>query len=268
MAAHLAPQPHLDQHFLIDDKVLDLIVKAAKIKRTDTILEIGPGTGVLTQLLALHAKKIYAVDIDARFKEVVEKIPHTEFFLMNAIDFLTKARGDGNNNFNKIISNLPYQICEPLLHYLCQTKNVELTVLTIPKRFALKAKQHPIFSTFLNIEILKEVPKTAFNPPPRVTSAVVKITPNTEESEKQFIVRKMYWQRDKKLRNGLRETIIDFYGWKFYQEITKKQAEKIIDSLSNYFSWSDKLWETKIAVMPLEIYNKITLAIKSLNKSN
>ena len=173
------------------------------------------------------------------------------------------------NGYNvKIISNLPYQICEPLLHYLCQTKNVELTVLTIPKRFALKAKQHPIFSTFLNIEILKEVPKTAFNPPPRVTSAVVKITPNTEESEKQFIVRKMYWQRDKKLRNGLRETIIDFYGWKFYQEITKKQAEKIIDSLSNYFSWSDKLWETKIAVMPLEIYNKITLAIKSLNKSN
>ncbi|MEW5897400.1 MAG: rRNA adenine N-6-methyltransferase family protein [Nanoarchaeota archaeon] len=237
-----------DQHFLIDQKVLQQIISAAKINPKDIVLEIGAGKGALTLALAKQAQKVIAIELDERFKAELKNLPkNVEVIFGNALDILPKRK-----DFNKLIANIPYQICEPLLHYLCTAKNVEMSILTISKKFALNARQHPIFSAFLNLETIQEVPKEAFQPAPKVVSALVKITPNLSDDDNNLIRRKLYLQRDKKLKNGLRDALIDLFRKKG-RELTKKQAGEIVDSLK----LPSSLLENTSAKLSLNKYKEI-----------
>ncbi len=245
---HLSPDVLKDQHFCINQEVLKTIIKSAKLEENDVVVEIGPGLGILTLDLASKIKKVIAVEIDEQLKPVLESLPkNVELIFGNALEILPTR-----NDFTKIVSNLPYQICEPLLQYLTTAKNIELAVLTVPRVFALKAQQHPIFSAFFTITIIEEVPKEAFYPEPRVKSAIITVVAKKEWSDGEFVIRKLHLQRDKKLRNGLRDSLIDLYESK-KKKLTKKEALEMIDS----FKLSEKLLKTLIAVLPLEVYEKV-----------
>ncbi len=251
----LSPNVLKDQHFCINQDVLRTIIKSAQLEEDDVIVEIGPGLGILTLDLASKIKKVIAIEIDEQLKPVLESMPkNVELIFGNALEILPTR-----NDFNKIVSNLPYQICEPVLQYLTTAKHVERAVLTVPRVFALKAQEHPIFSAFFTITIVEEVPKEAFYPQPRVKSAVITVVPRKEWNDGEFIIRKLHLQRDKKLRNGLRDALIDLYELK-EKKLTKKQASEMIDS----FKLSEKVLDTLIAVLPLEVYGKIGEKLEDL----
>ncbi len=252
---HLSPDVLKDQHFCINQDVLRTIIKSAQLEENDVVMEIGPGLGILTLDLASKIRKVIAIELDEQLKPVLESMPeNVEVIFGNALEILPRQ-----NDFNKIVSNLPYQICEPILQYLTTAKNVELTVLTVPRIFALKAQQHPIFSAFLTITIIEEVPKEAFYPEPRVKSAIITITAKKYVSDGEFLIRKLHLQRDKKLRNGLRDALIDLYQTKS-KKLTKREALEMIDS----FKLGEKMLETLIAVLPLEVYGEIVKSIAAI----
>jgi len=241
-----------DQHFMVDPEVIQFIIKEAGLNKKDIVLEIGPGEGYLTEELVKKAGKVIAIEIDEKFIELLEKIPHLKLVFGNALEILPLR-----NDFNKIVANIPYQICEPLMHYLCSAKKVELSVLTMPMRFARKVQEHPVFSAFLKVEILKEVPKESFSPQPRVYSAVVRIVLNKDESDELFIIRKLYWQRTKKLKNGLRDALIDLAESQS-KKLSKKEALGLIEKMG----FEDQILEMLIARLPLETYGKIESKIR------
>ena len=243
-----------DQHFLKDKAVAEVIFTAAELQKDDVVLEIGPGYGILTKEMAARVKKVIAVEIDKQFAELFEKNSTIEFILGDIMEVL-HLRTD----FNKIVSNIPYQICEPLMHYLCLAKQVTLSVLMVPTKFALRVQQHPIFSAFLTLKIIEEVAGEVFSPSPKVTSAIVKITARKEDRDDLFVIRKLYWQRTKKLKNGLRDTLVDFYERKG-KKLSKKEALLLMGKMVI----SDILLETSIAKMPLERYGEMAKKVEEL----
>ena len=249
-----------DQHFCHDETILNAVIKTAHLLKKDIVLEIGPGKGDLTKKIASKVNKVIAVEIDERLKTYLHDLPsNVEVVFQNIMNFIPQRK-----DFNKVVANIPYQICEPLLKYLCTARQIQLSVLTVPKGFAVKAQQHPIFSAFLNIEIIQDVPKEAFTPPPKVLSAIIKINPNTQKDENAFIRRKLYLQRDKKLKNGLLETIIDVYQLKHKERLPKKKAQEMMDSLDLPVV---SLMEKLISRLPLEEYTNLAEKVEKLFKN-
>lgn len=251
-----------DQHFLADESIINEIIKMSQINEEDVILEIGPGKGSLTKKLAEKGKRVIAIEIDKELKPYLEKLPkNIEIVFEDARKFLIERK---NRNFNKIVSNIPYRMSEPLMHYLVFAKHVKLTILVVPKKFAEKIQKNPVFSAFLIIEIIKEIPKEAFFPIPNTSSAIISIVhrPNYEDDKdgNAFLRRKLYMQEDKKLKNGLREAIIDLYSLKNEKRLTIKEAEKIIENIG----FDEKLLETKIENIPLESYMEIANKVETV----
>ena len=159
----------LGQHFLTDRSVLERIVSFAEIKREDRVLEIGPGTGILTKALAARAGSVYAVEVDPDLAaQLLGCAPNV--LVINA-DALTVILPD----YNKIVSNLPYQISSKISYRLL-SRPFELAILMFQKEFAERMMALPgskdygrlamIAGFFCQIEILEGVPRTAFRPVP------------------------------------------------------------------------------------------------------
>ena len=240
------------QHWCIDSQVITALITAAEIQKNDVILEIGPGQGILTQELAKTCKKVIAVEIDLDLKKIITLPKNVELIFGNALDILQER-----DDFTKIISNLPYQLAEPLFQYLCV--HPKLSVLTLPKKFSQLAQTHPIFSAFLNVELVQDVLRESFDPPPKVQSVIVRVTKNTQDTDDLFIRRKLYLQRGKKLKNGLRDTLID-YAKRKGKSLTKKKAEELIFAMKLEGKWLDYL----IKVMPVQLYTQIAQQCVSL----
>lgn len=246
-----------DQHFCIDKCLIQKIIKTADLKKEDVVLEIGPGKGILTRELAKKVSKIIAVEIDVNLKPFLKDLsPNVEVVWMNIMDFLPLRK-----KFNKIVANIPYQICEPLLQYLCTAEQVELAVLTVPRHFVKVAREHPILSAWLEIKQIFDIPPEFFSPKPKVHSALIKITRNKKDSDYLFLVRELSLQRDKKVKNGLRESIIALYK-KHQKNCTKKQAELIMQSLH----LPEKILESLIARLPLKFYSEIAEAVEKMDR--
>ncbi len=247
-----------DQHFCIDKSLIQKIIQAANLQKEDVVLEIGPGKGILTKELAKKVNKVITVEIDTTLKPHLLKLPkNVEVVWMNALEFLRKKKG-----FNKIIANIPYQICEPLLQYLCTAKEVEMAVLTVPRNFVNVVLEHPVLSAWLDLEMFCEIPPEAFDPEPNVQSALVQITQNKKENDYLFLIRQLSLQRDKKVKNALRESIVAFY--KKNQKVgNKKQAEKIIQQLH----LPKKITEGLVSRLPLQFYVEIAKAVPKFLES-
>ncbi len=237
----------MDQNFMIDPKIIRRIVDAARIRRDEIVLEVGPGKGALTRELAKRAKEVIAVELDPELARTL-RIPKTTVICGNVLEEIPKI------SFDKIISNIPYSISEPLVWKLIM-KDFALGILTVPKGFAhiLRARDgDPKFSRlslvvqlFYDVNMLFDVPKTSFDPAPKVNSVVTCLSPK-ERTVIQAVIR----QQKRKLKNALLDALCG------HEKMTKSQSRKAIKSFK-----LNNLLEKKVREMSLTDLQKMVIKV-------
>lgn len=213
---------HLGQHFLTDKNIAEKIVNSLQnTSQYQQVLEVGPGMGILSDFLLRKGElQTYLIDIDTESYEYLKKkYPDLGERLINS-DFLKldfKKIFEGKFG---IIGNFPYNISSQILFKVLDNRDqvVELVGMfqkEVAERCAEKpgSKEYGILSVFLQafykVEYLFSVKPGVFNPPPKVTSAVIRLTRNDVETlgcdEKLFwkVVKAGFNQRRKTLRNAL-----------------------------------------------------------------
>ncbi|WP_055073539.1 16S rRNA (adenine(1518)-N(6)/adenine(1519)-N(6))-dimethyltransferase RsmA [Pseudanabaena sp. 'Roaring Creek'] len=217
----IRPRKQFGQHWLRSDDVLNKILRAGQLQPSDRILEIGPGTGNLTRLLLPFVESLTAVEIDRDLCEKLRKTMTQKNFQLiegSILDIPLPAET------NKVIANIPYNITGEILKKLLGTLSepvhqFEQIVLLVQKeigdRLAAKAGHKAYNALSVKIQYLAEcqfvcdVPATAFYPPPKVNSAVVRIIPRptpTPASNPKFLDRLLtlgFATKRKMLRNNL-----------------------------------------------------------------
>lgn len=202
----------LGQNFLSDTKVLCDIVEVAQIDPTQTIIEVGPGTGNLTEFLLQTGAHIIAIEKDASLIPVLQKrfqnIPNLEIIQG---DILTWRDRVSLKKFS-VIANIPYYITTPILKLFLEDSHIlpEKIVILVQKEFAEKAVLEPprasglsmYLKSFGDIRIARLVGKHYFSPIPKVDSAVLVITPK-QKPHPAFLrfLHMSFMQPRKKLRN-------------------------------------------------------------------
>ncbi|MDO4561239.1 MAG: 16S rRNA (adenine(1518)-N(6)/adenine(1519)-N(6))-dimethyltransferase RsmA [bacterium] len=188
---HFVHNTDIGQNFLIDRSVVEFIVKRSEPQADDVVLEIGPGDGVLTRgLLSTPLAALYSVEIDERLRCGIEKIAASDgrchCFWGDAVQFdYTRSLPEQPT---KIIANLPYHITTPLmwafLEQLAPARTgymLLMVQLESAERLASPAghrERSPLGITVEamgSAEIVRKIPPSAFNPQPRVNSALIEI---------------------------------------------------------------------------------------------
>ena len=225
-AFHLRASKRLGQNFLVDAGVVRAIVDAADLSPADTVLEIGPGIGTLTQGLAESGARIVAIELD-------KKLPAVLAETLKGYDNVTVVPGDilkldilrilnlGAGERFKVVANLPYYITTPILMALLeQHLPIERMVTMVQKEVAVRMTARPGSKDYgalsvavqyhTDARIVMDVPPRAFMPAPEVTSAViacrVRETPAVHPSDEKLffrLVRAAFGQRRKTLLNAL-----------------------------------------------------------------
>ena len=220
----IQPKKSLGQNFLIDQRALERIVETAELGPEDIVLEIGPGLGTLTRLLAARAGQVVAVELDSRLVEALKKILadfsnveiiHGDILELDPAALLTRAAGFQY----KVVANLPYYITSAALrHLLTAAVKPKLMVVTVQLEVAQRITAGPGGMSLLAVSvqfygrprIVTRIKAGAFYPSPQVDSAVVRIdlhdSPVVEvDNVDSFfeVVRAGFAQRRKQLRNAL-----------------------------------------------------------------
>jgi len=225
----------MGQHFLIDKNHLGKIVAAAGIQPTDTILEIGPGAGVMTRLLSAEAAKVFTIELDHRMIAVLDET-------LADLDNVTVVQGDAlstdwgiafaEDTSTRLVANIPYQITSPLLIRILESDPpfMHATILVqkeVAERVVAPAgsKVYGALSCVAQFvcdcHISSVVPRGVFYPPPKVDSAVLNLHPHNRHhgisiNEFTRITRAAFNQRRKTLRNSLTSGLgwsdTDLYG--------------------------------------------------------
>ncbi|MDI6802157.1 MAG: 16S rRNA (adenine(1518)-N(6)/adenine(1519)-N(6))-dimethyltransferase RsmA [Thermodesulfovibrionales bacterium] len=266
------PKKYLGQNFLFDPSILHKIIEVSNLTSDDTVIEIGPGHGKLTKMLAEIAKKVIAIELDlelyTRLKEEFERIKsyhsytHLPIYPFN-IEFIhgdaLKYHYEKLGAF-KVVSNIPYYITTPIIFRLIEArKNLKSMTLTIQKEVAQRivakpdTKDYGVLSIavqyYAHPELKFIVPRGAFRPVPKVDSAVIHVEilekPRVNvRDEKLFfrIVRTAFSQRRKTLSNSLKAISKDIKGILMDAEINPiRRAETLtieeFAKLSNVLSF-------------------------------
>lgn len=230
----IRPSKGLGQNFLINDGLLEKIVESADIKKSDVVLEIGPGIGNLTIRLAEKAAKVIAVEKDEKMMAILEQtvgaLPNIEIIQGDILDSEFKAPASGY----KVVANLPYYITSPVIRKFLESDNPpEEMVLMVQKEVAQRICAKPPRMSLLAVsvqfyakaKVLFYVSKRSFWPRPKVDSAVIRITPvdilRTQISPDLFfrVVKAGFTQPRKQLANNLSN------GLKLDKETVKNRLE-------------------------------------------
>ena len=176
----------LGQNFLCDKETANLMVNTLHPEKTDVVLEIGPGAGILTSILAKKVEKVFAIEFDRdlipTLKNNLQGLTNVEIENQDILKYLSQTKAENKIiPFGKILGSLPYQITSPLLHLIAKTPYWKKATILIQKEVAEKITAKPpksnYLATFLNryakIEIVKIVPKNYFFPMPKVDGAIV-----------------------------------------------------------------------------------------------
>lgn len=167
----------LGQHFLISKKIAQNIAEFASIQKTDTVLEIGTGRGILIPFLCKDAKKIISIEADRQLFERLDEF--TQY------DNLELEHGDGfktGRKFSIFVSNLPYSKSREAIEWLMQ-KTFSHGIVMVQKEFAQKLMTRNkrralgvLANYAFDIELLSKVGKNNFDPPPKIDSMILKLT--------------------------------------------------------------------------------------------
>ena len=208
-----------DLHFLTDSALLKRM--AAEIPE-GSILEIGPGHGELTRYLVKKGPVI-AIEKSQELASQAKKAVKGAIILHgNALRMIT------SQEFDILVSNLPYSLCEPLFRLLPLT-SFSKGFFTIPKKFTERLHELP-YSCFFSVRIVFPVPKDAFSPPPRTASVFVSVA-----RKPRTVMGSVLLKRTMAVKNAVREALVQERG------LTKREAREKITRL-----FSGKLPDKKV----------------------
>lgn len=226
------PRKRFGQHFLVDDGIIHAIVNAINPRPDELLVEIGPGLGALTRPLLERTPRLHVVELDRDIISRLKKTYPPERLIIHEGDALkfdfkiiaSEAEQSGQNKI-RVCGNLPYNISSPLLFHLMDyaDKIIDMTFM-LQKEVVDRMVAEPSTPAYgrlsvmlqrrFHMEWLLDVPPEAFDPPPKVDSAVVRLVPKAagsypELDELRFkeIVAAAFSQRRKTLRNTLGKLI-------------------------------------------------------------
>ena len=233
------------QNFLIDPGIAERMVGFAKVSKKDTVLEIGPGRGIITQFLAKKARKVYAIEMD---RDLAEK-------LKGRWDNVEIIRGDAVRTkwpkFNKMVSNLPFKASTPITFKLLERK-FDVAVLVyqeeLGKRMMAKpgTKEYSRLTVAINYhcvpEIMQVLPRMKIRPRPKVESIIMRFRKRKPpfKADKKFwdFVNRLFQHKKKTVRAALKAAKLNHdvpeeIGKKRVFACTLKDLKKIMESLDN-----------------------------------
>jgi 16S rRNA (adenine1518-N6/adenine1519-N6)-dimethyltransferase len=253
----IAPQHRYGQNFLIDLNLHELIVKTAEVGADDVVLEVGPGAGALTTLLAVRAAAVVSVEIDpalaALTAEAVAGLPNVRVLNIDALagksaldpvvlDNVRSGLAAAPGRLLKLVANLPYNIATPivtnlLVHpELCPSRLVITIQLELAERMRAEPQQEAygalsvLVQALADCTIVRTLPPTVFWPRPKVDSAIVLIVPRPEKRAAipdlpwfHHVVRQVFLHRRKNLRGVLHSL------WR--DHMTKPEIDEMLESL-------------------------------------
>lgn len=223
-------QKKFGQNFLIDEHVLDKIIRAAEITKDDYVLEIGPGIGTMTQYLACAAREVTAVEIDRALIPILEDTlkEYDNVSIINEdilkVDIAALAKEKNGGRPIKVVANLPYYITTPIIMGLFESHvPLESITVMVQKEVADRMQVGPgtkdygalslAVQYYAEPYIVANVPPNCFMPRPSVGSAVIRLTrhqkPPVEVMDEKLmfrLIRASFNQRRKTLANGLKNS--------------------------------------------------------------
>lgn len=249
------------QNFLINKGILKIIINSSNINKEETIIEIGPGLGFLTEELVQNAKKVIAIEKDKTIipylNEKFKNSKNLEIIEADALEYEIK------NKKYKVIANIPYYITSPLIrHFFNQKHRPNSITLLVQKEVAEKIceeKKLSILSLevrlFSNAKIIKTVSKNSFFPAPKIDSAILHLTtlsPNDEKyiskenSEKIMQVAKIAFSNKRK---------------QFFSTIQKKMklSNKEIEQLIEKTKVNEKIRPEDLSIKELQTIANLLL---------
>lgn len=226
---HHRAKKRFGQNFLIDEMVIERIVNSIKPQADDNIIEIGPGLGAITRLLLKHTDSLNVIELD---RDVIPKLlfncRNEGTPIVHEIDVLnfdfTKFRfSTASQKKLRVVGNLPYNISTPVLflllkhrddiqdmHFMLQKEVVERIAAQPGNR--IYGRLSVMIQTYFKVTPLFLVPSTAFTPPPKVESAILRLIPDNTFSDRvkdhkayEDLIRQSFSQRRKTLRNNLKK---------------------------------------------------------------
>ena len=262
MSKHQA-RKRFGQHFLTDDSVIEGIVRAIAPAPDDHVVEIGPGLSALTQPLLRSLKHLTVVEIDRDLAARLRNQHSAERLTVVEADALTvdfSSLGTGL----RVVGNLPYNISSPLLfhlmaaadtvrdqHFMLQREVIDRMVATPGS--ADYGRLSVMLQSRYRMDKLFDVPPEAFDPPPRVVSAVVRMVPlpanrlrPVSESALETVVARAFAQRRKMLRRGLGDWAA-IVPWEALDIAPTARAEEI--SVEKFIRMTDALVEAGVVAV-------------------
>jgi len=222
------PRKRFGQNFLVDNNIIAAIVAAINPIKEQHILEIGPGLGVLTQHLIASNAKIDAVEIDRDLAQHLEaRFSKSSNFTLHCQDILKFSIRSlqSKNTKLRVVGNLPYNISTPLLFKLfADIDLISDMFFMLQHEVALRLAAKPnskeygrmsiMAQYFCNMDIVINVPPSAFDPAPKVNSSVVRFVPHAQPIVKvtdhkllQTLVTQAFSQRRKTIANALKASL-------------------------------------------------------------
>jgi len=251
------PRKRFGQHFLVDERVLDSLLRVIAPAASDQMLEIGPGRGALTQLLCDELDTLHAIELDrdliASLEARFANLRLTQGDIL-AVDFAQQLQSGGW----RLVGNLPYNLSSPLLLRLVQYPDLIRDMhFMLQKEMAQRMAAQPgskawgrlsvMLQLGFQIESLLDVEPTAFHPPPKVMSQVVRLVPLppaerparqlNDLAELRRVVAAAFGQRRKTLNNSLKAWGFDFpaFGLTGRQRAEEVTVQQFI-ALANHAS--------------------------------
>ena len=224
------PRKQLGQHFLADPSIAQRIVLLAQLRATDRVVEIGPGLGALSALLAPHARELWLIEVDPvladrlRAQYAAQPLVHVVAADVLAVDFRTLL---GSGDPAVVVANLPYNIASAVLTRLLQSHGCfTRMVLMLQQEVADRLRAHPGTKAYGVLSVMTQfaarvqsamrVGPEAFVPRPKVESEVVVVepldhpaVPVADAAAFRSVVRTAFNQRRKQLVNSLRPLCTD-----------------------------------------------------------
>lgn len=215
----------MDEQQLVDPDAIEILVDALEVSETDTVLEIGPGTGNITTKLLERAGNVIVVEKNPKYRTVLKgrfgNDPKLDIIINDALFYRFPS-------LDIIVSNLPYMISEPILHRLFKVQFRKASLI-VSSGFAgrvtsMDSKLGFLTQLMFDVENRAEIPSSSYLPPPKVPTSIITLTPREPETSTDSLMQAVFRQEDKKTFNALREALIQIGVAE-----TKRQAKSLID---------------------------------------